>query len=104
MDAKRSEWYSFASTMSTRHYFSLQSPCDPDLGQLDQQCNSIRVPTYAYPQHMNVLKHFLFIQYGCGEEVSSILLWPQQCQHVIVSPHHLQPQIARISGTTWPSE
>ena len=28
---------------------------------------------YAYPQHMNVLKHFLYILYGCGEEVNNIV-------------------------------
>jgi hypothetical protein len=26
----------------------------------------IRVHPYAHPQHLKVLKHFLYIQYGCG--------------------------------------
>ncbi len=28
--------------------------------------NSVRVHPYTHPQHMKVLKHFLYIQYGCG--------------------------------------
>ena len=80
-----------ALTMSTRHCFTPSSPDYPNLGQLDgQQCNSARVHPYAYPQHMNMLKHFLYIQYGCGEEVSGVVQ-PQPCQHIIISPHH--PQI-----------
>jgi hypothetical protein len=52
------------STISMRHCFNLPSPHYPNLGQLDgQQCNSVRVHPYAYPQHMNMLKHFLCIKY-----------------------------------------
>jgi hypothetical protein len=58
------------------------SPDYPNLGQLGQQCNSARVHPYAYPQHMNVLKHFLCIQYGCGEEVSG------SCTASTMSTHH----------------
>jgi hypothetical protein len=28
--------------------------------------NSLRFHPYAQPQHMNVLKHFIYLQYGCG--------------------------------------
>jgi hypothetical protein len=27
---------------------------------------SIRMHPYAHPQHLKVLKHFVYIQYGCG--------------------------------------
>ena len=54
-----------------------------------QQRRSVRVHSYAYPQHMNVLKHFLYIQYGCGEKVRGVIQ-PQPCHHVIIIPHHLQ--------------
>jgi hypothetical protein len=37
------------------------------LGQLCQ-CNSVRVHPYAYPQHIMVLKHIPYIQYGCGKQ------------------------------------
>ena len=30
------------------------------------QVNSVRVHPYAHPKHMKVLKHFAYIQYGCG--------------------------------------
>ena len=28
--------------------------------------NSVRVHPYAHPQHLKVLQHFFYIQYGCG--------------------------------------
>ena len=56
-----------------------------------EQC---RMHTYAFPpQNMNVLKYFLYIQYGCGEEVWGVVQ-PQPCQRIIISPHH--PQITQI--------
>ena len=42
---------------------------------------------------MNVLKHFQYIQYGCGEE-TRVILQPQHYKHLIISPHH--PQITQI--------
>jgi hypothetical protein len=33
------------------------------------QCSSVRVHPYTYPQHMMLLKHFLYIQYGCGKQL-----------------------------------
>ena len=48
-------------------------PRSPILGQLGQQCNSAKVHPNAYSRHMNVLKHFLYIQYGYEEEVSGIV-------------------------------
>ncbi len=74
------------STMSTHHYFTPPSSDYPNLGQLGQQCNCLRVLPYAYPQHMNVLKHFLYIQNGCGEEVRGVVQ-PQPCQQ----NHYLPP-------------
>jgi hypothetical protein len=77
-----------------RHCFTLPSPHYPNLGQLDgQQCNSARVHPYAYPRHMNMLKHFPYIKYGCGVEVSGVVQ-PQLCHCVIASPHH--PHITQI--------
>jgi hypothetical protein len=36
--------------------------------------NSVRVHPYAHPQHLKVLKHFLFIQYGCGMQSLGVLI------------------------------
>ena len=33
---------------------------------LDIMCNSLRVHPYAHPPRIKVLKHFIYIQYGCG--------------------------------------
>ncbi len=37
----------------------------------------VRLPPYAYEQHMNVLKHSEYVQYGCGKQFE-----------VTVSHHH----------------
>ena len=34
----------------------------PDL----HRCNSVRADPYAHPQHIKVLKHFVYIWHGCG--------------------------------------
>jgi hypothetical protein len=36
------------------------------------RCYSVRVHPYAQPQHMNVLKHFIYIQYGCGMQTARV--------------------------------
>ena len=30
------------------------------------RCNNVRVHPYAHPPHIKVLKHFIYIWYGCG--------------------------------------
>jgi hypothetical protein len=32
------------------------------------RCSSVRVHSFAYPQHMMVLKHFSYIKYECGKQ------------------------------------
>ena len=32
----------------------------------------IRVYSYAHPQHLKVLKHFVYIQYGCGMQSKGV--------------------------------
>ncbi len=39
--------------------------------------NCVRLPPYVYEQHMNVLKHSAYVQYGCGKQFE-----------VAVSHHH----------------
>jgi hypothetical protein len=33
---------------------------------------SIRMHPYAHPQHLKVLKHFVYIQYGCGMQLMGV--------------------------------
>jgi hypothetical protein len=39
--------------------------------------NCVRLPPYAYEQLINVLKHSVYVQYGCGKQFA-----------VAVSHHH----------------
>jgi hypothetical protein len=34
--------------------------------------NSVRVHPYAHPQHIKVLKHFVYIWYGCGLQSTGV--------------------------------
>ena len=86
-----------APTMSTCHYFTPPSPDYPNLGQLvHQHCNSARVHPYAYPHHMKLLKHFVYIQYGYGEGVNGIVQH-QPCLHIIISPQHPKNAIIQVN-------
>jgi hypothetical protein len=38
----------------------------PKFGPHLHRYTSVRVHPYAHPQHMKVLKHFIYMQYGCG--------------------------------------
>ncbi len=39
---------------------------------LDMMCNSVRVHPYAHPQHIKVIKHFVYIHYGCGMQSTGV--------------------------------
>ena len=58
--------------------------------------NSVRVHPYAHPQHLKVLKHFLFIQYGCGIQSLALGVW-------IWSLNHDTTQSFRLGHTHFPS-
>jgi hypothetical protein len=50
------------------------------------RCNSVRVHPYAYPQLMQVLKHFSYIKYECGKpQWWSTVSTMSSCHHFIVA-------------------
>jgi hypothetical protein len=69
MDVESSQWWSTASRMSSCHHFIVATltPNYQNLGQFCH-CNHVRVHPRAYPQHMMVLKHFPYSQFGCGKQ------------------------------------
>jgi hypothetical protein len=59
---------------TVNHYIThstIWAPPYPNLPKIDpylDMCNiSLRLYPYAFPQHMKMLKHFLYIQYGSGK-------------------------------------
>ncbi len=69
MDVGSSQWCSTASSMSSCHHFiATLTPTYQNLGQLCQGNKVRRVHPYAYQQQMMLLKHFWYIQYGCGKQ------------------------------------
>ena len=66
MDVESSQRWSIASTMTPQHIWA---PPYPNFTKFDphlQRYNSVMVQPYAYPQHMRMLIHFLYIQHKCG--------------------------------------
>ena len=68
MDVGCSQWWSPASTMVPQYhlvqsYYSIFPKNHPPHLH---RCYSVRVHPYAHPQIMKVLKHFIYLQYGCG--------------------------------------
>ncbi len=51
--------------------------------------NSVRVHPYAHPQHMKVLKHFLYIQYECG--MQSVVIYSLNHYTTMSFELHLTP-------------
>jgi len=57
------------------HYnFTLAQPYPnfPKIHPNQHRCNSVRVHPYAHPQHIKVLKHFVYIWYGCGMQSTGV--------------------------------
>ena len=59
-------WRFAASTMTPQHHLYLASPNFTKIHPNLYGRNSAKVHPYAHPQHLKVLKYFLYIQYGCG--------------------------------------
>jgi hypothetical protein len=69
MDVGCSQWGLAASTMTPQHHTGSDIQHFPLKFTPTCTCNTaIRMHPYANPQHLKVLKHFVFvyIQYGCG--------------------------------------
>ncbi len=71
MDVGCSPWGFGASTMTLQHHSGSAIP------QLSKNspltCNSVRVHPYTHSQHIKVVKHFIFIIYGCGMQSTGVL-------------------------------
>jgi len=61
-----------------------------------QVYNSVRVHPYAHPQHMKVLKHAVYFQYGCG--MQSVVVYSLN-HDTTMSYGFTLPQFPKI----WPS-
>ena len=61
-----SQWGFAASTMTPQHHTGSAIPRFPKIHPRLHIYYSIRMHPYAHPQHLKVLKHFVYIQYGCG--------------------------------------
>ena len=66
MDVVCSQWGFAASTMTPQHH---TGSAIPHFSKKKNTCTcntAIMMHPYAHPQHLKVLKPFVYIQYGCG--------------------------------------
>ncbi len=71
-------WSTPSTITSWHHFHSTVTQNCQNLTKLQFCRNSIRVLSYAYVPHWKVLKHFIYVQYGCGKQsavVSTITSW-----------------------------
>ncbi len=69
MNVGSNQRWSAPSTMTSWHHFhSTVTQNSQNLTQLQLCSNSVRVHVYAYPPHWKVLKHFLDVDNGCGDQ------------------------------------
>ena len=73
MDVGCSQWGFEASTMTPQHHTGSAIPQLPKFHSHLHTYYSIRMHPYANPQHLKVLKHFVYIQYGCGMQSMGVL-------------------------------
>jgi hypothetical protein len=68
IDVGSNHMWSTASTMTSWHHFHLTvtQNCQ-NMTQL-WQCYGVRVNLYAYISHGKVLKHFIYVHYGCMKQ------------------------------------
>jgi hypothetical protein len=68
VDVWSNQRWSTASSMTLWHH--LHSTVTKNCQKLTQlwQCYGVRVPLYAYVPHLKVLKHFIYVHYGCGKQ------------------------------------
>ncbi len=68
MDVRSNQWWSTTSTMTSQHHLDSTVTQNCQYLTLPCWCNRVRVHLYANRHHWKVLKHYIFIQYGCKKQ------------------------------------
>jgi hypothetical protein len=68
MDVGSSLRWLLASSMTQSHHFGSTSDPEPQNLSLLQWVNCLRLLLHAYGQHINVLKQFVYVKYGCVKQ------------------------------------
>ncbi len=73
LDVRSNQRWSTHSTMTSWHhiYPTVTQSCQ-NLTQLQLHSNSVRMHLYAYLPHWKVLKPFIYVHYGCGEQSAMV--------------------------------
>ena len=69
----------------------------PKFGPHLHRYNSVRVHPYAHPQHMKVLKHFVYFQNGCGRQ--SVVAYSLNHDTTTSFGLHLTPIFQNVAPT-----
>ncbi len=95
MDVGCSQWWITASSVTPQHIWTLPYPNFPKFGpHLSHMYNRVGVYPYAHPQHMKVLNHFVYIQYGC--EMQSGMVYSLNHDTITSFGLHLDPNFPKF--------
>ena len=97
MDVGCSKWWFTASTMTPQHIWALPYPNFPKFGPHLHMYNWVTVHPYAHPQHVKVLNHFLYIQYGC--EMQSVMVYSLNHDTIMSFGLHLTTIFQNLAPT-----
>ena len=82
-----------ASTMTPQRHLAQPYPTWTDV--------TVRLDPYAQPQHMNVLKHFIYLQYGCGMQTARVCSHQPRHHTVIGAPSHRNVAKLELGPPPW---
>ena len=97
MDVGCTKWWCTASSVTPQHIWALPYPNFPNFGPHLHMYDHVRVHPYAHPQHMKVLNHFIYIQYGCGMQSGMVY----SLNHDTITSYglHLTPIFQNLAPT-----
>ncbi len=91
------DWSVQAQESGDLHIWALPYPNFPKFGPHLHRYNRVRVHSYAHPQHMKVLNHFLYIQYEC--EMQSGMVYSLNHDTITSFGLHLTPIFKNLPPT-----
>jgi hypothetical protein len=83
--------------MTPHHIWALPYYNFSKFGPHLHRYNSVRVHPYAHPQHMKVLNHFCYTQYGCG--MQSVMVYSLNHDTITSFGLYLTPIFQNLAPT-----
>ena len=106
-------WDAFSVVLQPKpwHPNVIWAPPPPNFSIFTPTCTgiSVRVHPYAHPQHIKVLKHFVYIQYGCGTwsemldktgQTDRVIQWTDDLELPEIQQDWVKVDVSRQQGSS----